>query len=116
MDTDLRAIFELRRQLQDGDKDQRGIAYKNLWHLYKPGDIVISNPAVLPGPQQAYCVLHVTGGRASSSYHQHFCNNGKKPCQSEDIDLQLFAEHHESPHPEALERRPLSLMLIPCLA
>ncbi|CAN9330935.1 unnamed protein product [Alternaria alternata] len=65
MDTDLRSIFELRRRLQGGNKDQGGIAYKDLWHLYKPGDIVVSNPAVLPGPQQAYCVLHVTGGRDS---------------------------------------------------
>ncbi|CAN9337290.1 unnamed protein product [Alternaria alternata] len=65
MDTDLRSILELRRRLQDGNKDEGGIAYKDLWHLYKPGDIVVSNPAVLPGPQQAYCVLHVTGGRDS---------------------------------------------------
>jgi hypothetical protein len=62
MDTDLGAIFELRRQIQDGKTDYGGIAHKDLWHLYKPGDIIVSNPALHPGPQQAYCVLHVTGG------------------------------------------------------
>ncbi|KAG9188828.1 hypothetical protein G6011_07533 [Alternaria panax] len=65
MDTDLRATFELRRRLQDEKMTQGEVFYKDLWHLYKPGDIVVSNPALHLGPQQAYCVLHVTGGRTS---------------------------------------------------
>jgi hypothetical protein len=65
VDTDMGAIFKLRRQIQDGNTDHGGIAYGDLWHLFKPGGIIVPNPSLHPGPQQAYCVLHVTGGRLS---------------------------------------------------
>jgi hypothetical protein len=60
---DMQSIFELRRQIEDRNLSGGGIAYQDLSHLYKPGDIVVPNWMFDSKPKRAYCVLHVTGGR-----------------------------------------------------
>lgn len=57
IDKDLRDIMEVRHQIKNGMiKD---IAFEHLWHLFKPGDLVVSTKP----KDQAYRVLHVGGGR-----------------------------------------------------
>lgn len=63
LDEDMQSIFELRRQISEGSLPQSGITYEDLWHLYKPGDIVIANPRMSRTKEKVYIVLHVTGGR-----------------------------------------------------
>ena len=61
MDEYMKPIFELRRSLVNGSLTE--VLYTELWHLFQPGDLVISNSSKLSDTRQAYRVLHVTGGR-----------------------------------------------------
>ncbi|KAL7776412.1 hypothetical protein CFE70_006828 [Pyrenophora teres f. teres 0-1] len=61
LDQDMKSIFHLRQKIKEGLLPERGIAYEDLWHLYKPGDIVISNPKINKTKERVYRVLHVTG-------------------------------------------------------
>jgi hypothetical protein len=56
---DLQDIMEVRRQIKEGKL--KDIAFEHLWHLFKPGDLVISTKP----KDQAYRVLHIGGGRQS---------------------------------------------------
>ncbi|KAA8573269.1 hypothetical protein EYC84_003761 [Monilinia fructicola] len=56
IDCDLKHVFELRRQIKDGSLKE--IAFNDLWHLFSPGDIIITSPLL-----RAYRVFHTTGGR-----------------------------------------------------
>jgi hypothetical protein len=56
LDNDLKPVFELRRDLAAGKV--REIAFEDLWHLFNPGDLIIS-----PKQRQAYRVFHTCGGR-----------------------------------------------------
>lgn len=57
MDKDLQDIMEIRREIKEVTLQE--IAFEHLWHLFKPGDLVISNKP----KEQAYRVLHAGGGR-----------------------------------------------------
>jgi hypothetical protein len=63
LDKDMQSLFELRRQIEDRRLGEGSIAYQDLYHLFKPGDIVVPNWTFDSKPKRAYCVLHVTGGR-----------------------------------------------------
>ncbi|KAA8617470.1 SpoVK ATPase AAA+ class [Pyrenophora tritici-repentis] len=65
----MQSIFHLRQKIKEGSLPERGIAYEDLWHLYKPGDIVVSNPKINKTKQRVYRVLHVTGGRPLGEVH-----------------------------------------------
>ncbi|EFQ86289.1 hypothetical protein PTT_18550 [Pyrenophora teres f. teres 0-1] len=69
LDQDMKSIFHLRQKIKEGLLPERGIAYEDLWHLYKPGDIVISNPKINKTKERVYRVLHVTGGRTLGEAH-----------------------------------------------
>ncbi|KAF7441907.1 SpoVK ATPase of the AAA+ class [Pyrenophora tritici-repentis] len=69
LDQDMQSIFHLRQKIKEGSLPERGIAYEDLWHLYKPGDIVVSNPKINKTKQRVYRVLHVTGGRPLGEVH-----------------------------------------------
>jgi hypothetical protein len=56
-DQDLGEDLRVHRELRDGTA--RMVAFKDLWHLYRPGDIVIEDGAEF----QAYRVINVRGGR-----------------------------------------------------
>ena len=58
MDTDLRDIYSVQKDIDKGTRKM--IAFDHLWQLFKPGIVVISGK----GQKRAYVVLHVTGGRA----------------------------------------------------
>lgn len=66
---DFKEIFELRRRIAPGAEDQlKMIAFKDLWHLFQPGDLVFT--AVKPGkPYDPYTYPRVfrvhafSGGR-----------------------------------------------------
>ena len=57
MDEDLSELFKLRQTITNGTLQK--IAFEHLWHLYQPGDIVVSTGSNC----QAYRILHVSGGR-----------------------------------------------------
>lgn len=61
MDDCLKPIFELRQSIANGSLQD--ISYNGLWHLFQPGDLIVSNSSELSDPRRAYRVLHVTGGR-----------------------------------------------------
>ena len=62
MDTDMRDIFDMKRQV--AAQTLKEVAFEHLWLLYKPGDLVYSTkPPEDMSTYQAYRVLHVTGGR-----------------------------------------------------
>lgn len=61
MDDHLKPIFDLRRSISNESLQQ--ISYSDLWHLFQPGALVISNSPELSGICRAFRVLHVTGGR-----------------------------------------------------
>lgn len=64
MDTDLKDLFSVQRDIDDGTRNL--IAFDHLWQLYKPGHFVVSGR----GQKRAYVVLHVTGGRTLQRYSQ----------------------------------------------
>lgn len=57
MDEDLRPLFQLRRAINDYTAKE--IEYGDLWHLFKRGDIVMSQV----NAAHAYRVVNFTGGR-----------------------------------------------------
>ena len=62
MDTDMRDIFDVKRQITNNTLEE--IAFEHLWLLYSPGDLVYSFKNLEnTSTYQAYRVLHVTGGR-----------------------------------------------------
>ncbi|PQE11502.1 P-loop containing nucleoside triphosphate hydrolase protein [Rutstroemia sp. NJR-2017a BVV2] len=60
MDADLKPVFDLRRKINDGTIQE--IAFADLWHLFNPGDLVVSSPY-----QQAYRIFHTSIGRQKPS-------------------------------------------------
>lgn len=62
MDSDMRDIFEVKRQV--ANQTLKEVAFEHLWLLYAPGDLVYtSETSEDTSTYQAYRVLHVTGGR-----------------------------------------------------
>ena len=59
LDGDLRPVFELRKQLEEGTA--RSIFFQDLWHLYTLGAEVVSNSA--DGQRQIFRVVETRGGR-----------------------------------------------------
>jgi hypothetical protein len=59
IDTDLKHVFELRQNLADGTV--KDIAFEDLWHLYSPGDLIITTG--LKRARRAYKVYFTSGGR-----------------------------------------------------
>lgn len=57
MDNELHDIIEVHRHIRE--RTLREIAFEHLWHLFKPGDLVVSNQP----KDQAYRVLSTGGGR-----------------------------------------------------
>ncbi|KAF2705209.1 P-loop containing nucleoside triphosphate hydrolase protein [Pleomassaria siparia CBS 279.74] len=96
MDKDMQSIFELRRQVAAKSLDTESIAHENLWHLFKPGDLVILNKSIEPGPQRALCILHVTGGRPLSAWS---------------YNLPQMIPGHESPISTGLSSKTSTLVL-----
>ncbi|KAB8290003.1 hypothetical protein EYC80_010330 [Monilinia laxa] len=56
MDCDLKHVFDLRQEIQDGSLKE--IAFADLWHLFSPGDLIVTSPLL-----RAYRIFHTTGGR-----------------------------------------------------
>jgi hypothetical protein len=57
LDKNLHNAIEVRRQIKEGTLKE--IAFEHIWHLFSPGDLVVSRKL----KDQAYRVLHVGGGR-----------------------------------------------------
>jgi hypothetical protein len=58
INNDLKHVFELRKGLKDGTT--REIAFKDLWHLFNPGDLLTTSEP--PHERIAYKVFHTSGG------------------------------------------------------
>lgn len=58
LDNHLSGLLTLRHAIEE--RSIRTIRFPWLWHLYYPGDVVVSSML----PYQAYRVLHVSGGRS----------------------------------------------------
>jgi hypothetical protein len=58
IDKDMKDIMRVQRQVQDGSL--QNISFKDLWFLFRSGDVIIHND---DGKFQAYQVLHMGGGR-----------------------------------------------------
>ncbi|KAH8885480.1 hypothetical protein GQ53DRAFT_628393, partial [Thozetella sp. PMI_491] len=58
MDTDLKPTFDLCKAIRDGNAIE--IEYADLWHLFRPGDIVVNRSK----KEQAFRVVSITGGRS----------------------------------------------------
>ncbi|KAF7867076.1 uncharacterized protein EAF02_009862 [Botrytis sinoallii] len=65
MDHDLKHVFELRQQIKDGTITE--IAFTDLWHLFSPGDLIVTYPM-----SRAYRVFHTSGGRLRLSKPELF--------------------------------------------
>lgn len=63
LDVDLKPTFDLRRAIKEGIATE--IEYGDLWHLFEPGDTVIS----INDKTQAYRVVNFTGGRELLTRH-----------------------------------------------
>ncbi|KAL6718250.1 hypothetical protein ACLMJK_004338 [Lecanora helva] len=64
MDVHMKDIFRVLDDVSDHSMNE--IAFEHTWLLYKPGDLLFSASASASDDDtmcQAYCVLHVTGGR-----------------------------------------------------
>jgi len=64
IDEDLRDVLELRSQISSGTPDD--ILFEDLWHLFQPGDLILSTR----GPnQQLFRLCAVTGGAVQLRNH-----------------------------------------------
>jgi hypothetical protein len=61
MDEQMADIFKLRKDIDEAHIDE--ISYGELWHLYRPGQLVLSKVKSAENTPRAFRVLHVTGGR-----------------------------------------------------
>jgi len=61
MDTDMRSLFDVRRDVKEHKLTE--IAFEHLWLLFQPGTITLSDDSTDEANRRAYQVLHVTGGR-----------------------------------------------------
>ncbi|KAH7385087.1 hypothetical protein BKA64DRAFT_157338 [Cadophora sp. MPI-SDFR-AT-0126] len=68
IDNDLKHVFELRRGLEESTI--REIAFEDLWHLFNPGDLLITSGS--PHQRQAYKVFYTSGGRPIMQDHGNF--------------------------------------------
>lgn len=57
LDVYLKPVFDLRQQVEDGTATE--IEYPDLWHLYKRGQMLLSQS----DKSRAYRVVNYTGGR-----------------------------------------------------
>jgi hypothetical protein len=95
MDEDLQNIFDVRKRIHN--LSLKTIAFDFLWHLFKPGDLVLSQPGRREAAMlQAFVVLHVTGGR--TSFDPGNLRGEEKG--SRDWDMESESEQHN----EALSR------------
>ncbi|KAI9646475.1 hypothetical protein NHQ30_004468 [Ciborinia camelliae] len=65
MDGDLKHVFDLRQQIKDGSLKE--IAFADLWHLFSPGDVIVTSPL-----DRAYRVFYTSGGRPRLSKSELF--------------------------------------------
>ncbi|KAM0176166.1 hypothetical protein ACHAPF_005032 [Botrytis cinerea] len=65
MEHDLNHVFKLREQIKDGSVTE--IAFTDLWHLFSPGDLIVTYPM-----SRAYRVFHTSGGRLRLSKPELF--------------------------------------------
>ena len=79
IDGDLAGLMTLRRAVSDGSL--RKIRFKDLWNLFKPGDLVITSKR----PHQAFRVIFVTGGRPLMTTNTIF-NTDKSRADYQDQD------------------------------
>lgn len=61
IDNDMDEIFRRRAILDQAGQDE--ISFEDLYHLFRPGQLVFTNLGEDPKSRRAYRVLHVTGGR-----------------------------------------------------
>ncbi|KAF2729184.1 hypothetical protein EJ04DRAFT_568860 [Polyplosphaeria fusca] len=89
LDNDMKPIFKLRREIQDASVTE--IVFNDLWHLYKPGDVVIANIGHPEDQIQAFQVLNVTGGRPVLSANPTYESDFKSRCERWQMDGQTGA-------------------------
>ncbi|TGO34358.1 hypothetical protein BHYA_0200g00030 [Botrytis hyacinthi] len=65
MHHDLKHVFELRQQIKEFCVSE--IAFTDLWHLFSPGDLIVTYPM-----SRAYRVFHTSGGRLRLSEPELF--------------------------------------------
>ncbi|TGO55305.1 hypothetical protein BOTNAR_0248g00050 [Botryotinia narcissicola] len=65
MDHDLKYVFKLRQQIKDGSVTE--IAFTDLWHLFSPGDLIVTYLMA-----RAYRIFHTSGGRLRLSKPELF--------------------------------------------
>lgn len=62
IDNEMDEIFQRRKILDEAGQDS--ILFEDLYHLFRPGQLIYTNPGQDPASRRAYRVLHVTGGRS----------------------------------------------------
>lgn len=67
IDKNLKHVFELRRGLADGTV--KDIAFEDLWHLFSPGDVLITSG--LKRARRAYKIYYTSGGRPTLKREQN---------------------------------------------
>lgn len=88
-DFDLKGLFELRRQIKDGDL--KTIAFADLWHLFSHGEEVCSGS----DSAQMYRVFQYTGGRKYLSNLQRQEDNVEKRPKYEERRGSVPREYYE---------------------
>ena len=76
IDEDLSELITMRKNIANGNLEK--IAFEYLWHLYRPGDVVISSQS----DSQVYRVLHVSGGRPLMNMDTKESTNSNTQTQS----------------------------------
>ncbi|CZT15096.1 uncharacterized protein RCC_00995 [Ramularia collo-cygni] len=61
IDEHISDISQLRVDLDDAKLDE--LSFEDLWHLFRPGQLVLQDNNQLKNARKAFRVLHVTGGR-----------------------------------------------------
>ncbi|KAF7957301.1 hypothetical protein EAE96_002888 [Botrytis aclada] len=111
MDRDLNHVFHLRREIKFDVISE--IAFTDLWHLFSPGDLVVTYPM-----SRAYRVFHTSGGRLRLSKPELF--EKKKVCSPFNIncfymksDWKTIGPIHETLRiSEYAGKRPVSELLV----
>lgn len=87
MDKDMQDILAARRAIANGEVDE--IEFDKLWHLYKPGDLIVARHGTAADRWRAYRVIHVTGGRKVVSSQHDLPPSPQPAAAHEDVEQDM---------------------------
>lgn len=117
IDNEMDEIFRRRKILDEAGQDD--ILFEDLYHLFRPGQLVYTNPDPDERSRRAYRVLHVTGGRSIRDIAGNLGvdKDGSEPGRKFEEDLFRFSPESAGQTPQRVPGTTVKMspVLIDCV-